>query len=240
MTGNLYDIIAEHYSSIFPPDKDRINFVERFLSPNSHILDTGCATGDLCIALAEKGHKTTGIDLSQEMIETAYKKAEEKKINCTFLHGSMLDIDKHFDSNMIDAILCMGNTLPHLKDTEEISLFFKKAGKILKKSGYFLIQVLNYDRLEKNNITELPVINTDNIKMTRRYKRQKNNSTEFIIELTTEGKTYTEKTTLIPLKQKEIIQLLRKNSFTHIETYSDYKQTPATEESFAILYMAQK
>lgn len=55
----------------------RKGMVERFklalneCSPNSTILNVGCGSGRISIALAEKGANITGIDYSSQMIELA-------------------------------------------------------------------------------------------------------------------------------------------------------------------------
>src|SRR5215208_3144651 len=53
-----------------------IKLLETWLPQTSvTILDIGCGTGSLSIALAELGHKVTGIDLSPSMISLAQPKA---------------------------------------------------------------------------------------------------------------------------------------------------------------------
>jgi ubiquinone/menaquinone biosynthesis C-methylase UbiE len=44
--------------------------------PPLAVLDVGCGTGFLAFRMAELGHKAVGIDLSEEMLATAQRKAE--------------------------------------------------------------------------------------------------------------------------------------------------------------------
>ena len=73
---NLYDILAENYSELFPLDPARTDFVLKSAAESSKgraplILDLGCATGDLDFELAAEGADVTGIDLNEKMISIA-------------------------------------------------------------------------------------------------------------------------------------------------------------------------
>jgi 2-polyprenyl-3-methyl-5-hydroxy-6-metoxy-1,4-benzoquinol methylase len=48
---------------------------EHLPTPPAAVLDAGCGTGSLSVALAELGHQVTGIDLSPAMLALAKKKA---------------------------------------------------------------------------------------------------------------------------------------------------------------------
>jgi SAM-dependent methyltransferase len=60
-------------------DLDRIWDALR-LSPGARVLDAGCGSGQFAIALAERGARVTGIDLSPEMIRRAQTHAAEHDV----------------------------------------------------------------------------------------------------------------------------------------------------------------
>jgi len=51
------------------------------------ILDVGTGTGFLALLLAELGHRCTGVDLSQEMLRQAQKKARQARLKIDFYGG---------------------------------------------------------------------------------------------------------------------------------------------------------
>ena len=62
----------------------------------------------------------------------------------------MLDIDKL--NKKFDLIFCIGNSMVHLNDNEEILRFLRNCKKSLKVGGYLLLQIVNYDRILVKNI----------------------------------------------------------------------------------------
>jgi ubiquinone/menaquinone biosynthesis C-methylase UbiE len=55
--------------------------------PPLTVLDVGCGTGFLAFRMAELGHKAVGIDLSEEMLATAQRKAEDIGLPVIFRVG---------------------------------------------------------------------------------------------------------------------------------------------------------
>ncbi|MCR4659442.1 MAG: bifunctional demethylmenaquinone methyltransferase/2-methoxy-6-polyprenyl-1,4-benzoquinol methylase UbiE [Bacteroidales bacterium] len=78
--------------------------VKEFSILNSQlsILDVACGTGDMAIALAQKGHRVTGIDLSEEMLAIARQKAA--KANIGFIKGDAERLP--FDEGSFNAVCC--------------------------------------------------------------------------------------------------------------------------------------
>jgi hypothetical protein len=54
-------------------------------------------------------------------------------------------------------VLCLGNTLPHLTDPADLDRFFARtAGILTNGSGLLILQVLDYDFLERGQRFSLP------------------------------------------------------------------------------------
>ena len=70
---------------------------------HANILDLACGTGDVSIAIYNKGAKVTGADISEEMLKVAIKKCQKSGINdIDFMIADACQLP--FDSNTFDAI----------------------------------------------------------------------------------------------------------------------------------------
>ena len=86
-TVATYNAIADHYAAqmdTYTPESDRKLFLS-MLHPHSRVLDVGCAAGRDSIFFTKHGHMTTGIDLSENLLAIARKKAPA----LTFLHDDI-------------------------------------------------------------------------------------------------------------------------------------------------------
>lgn len=68
------------------------------------ILDAGCGTGSLAIALAENGHTVAGIDFSPAMIDKAHAKSAGTRLPVSFTVQDAVAPD--FISNRFDLVTC--------------------------------------------------------------------------------------------------------------------------------------
>lgn len=86
-----------------PADLDRI-WRGLALHPGAHLLDAGCGSGQFALALAARGVRVTGVDLSPEMIRLARRNAEQAQLPepVTWAVGSVDRLP--LTDNSIDAI----------------------------------------------------------------------------------------------------------------------------------------
>ena len=112
---NVYDLIAEHYSGLFPLETEKLEFIQHLCPLPGRLCDAGCATGELVMGLYQKGYDICGLDLNEKMIGIAEKKASciRKTGELMFYHADIADI---MQFGKFKGVLCFGNTLPHLRD----------------------------------------------------------------------------------------------------------------------------
>lgn len=75
---------------------------------DGRVLDIGCGTGELGLALAARGHPVTGVDLSPSAIERARRKATERGLDAEFVAADATELDGydgHFDTVVDSGLL---------------------------------------------------------------------------------------------------------------------------------------
>ena len=237
----FYESIAKVYDYIFPKNRKQLEFVESIkkISIEEKILDIGCATGNLTELLGEKTGNVVGIDLDKELL----KEAKDKHPNLNFENMNMLKINEKFEENSFDRVVSFGNTLVHLDSREEVEEFFQKVYKTLKFNGFFIVQIINYNRIIEKNIKNLPTIDNEKVKFVRDYEYDKSiGKVDFITELTIKEANLNIKNNikLLALTKIEIQKFLGEIGFRNIEFYGDFEGRELSDNSEALIFVAQK
>jgi len=103
------------------------------------ILDIGCGTGCTTIPLLQKGYKTTGLDVSMEMINVLGKKLADKRLIADLICSDMAE----FKSNKKYSLVIMPRSaFIHLKDREHQIKALKNISKHLCKGGIISINTV--------------------------------------------------------------------------------------------------
>lgn len=115
--------------------------ITEFQERNADVLDLGCGAGQLCLRLAEKGHRTTGIDESESMLSEAFKvralMPEVVQSRVRFVKGNLLD--NGFESRAFDAVTALG-VIGYLPNDD---VLFKEAARLLRPCGVFIVSCRN-------------------------------------------------------------------------------------------------
>ncbi len=120
-------------------------FLLRTLDQNRarRILDTACGTGWHAITLAQKGYTAAGCDASPQMIEQARANADKAQVKVHFEVADFGHMDKF--SETFDAVLCLGNSLPHLLSQAALVEANRQMRGKLRAGGVLILHNLNYD-----------------------------------------------------------------------------------------------
>ncbi len=109
------------------------------------VLDVGCGTGRHAIHLADLGFEVVGADPSAEMVERARENARGKA-RVRFVQAGFGGLRQAAEGTF-DAVLCLGNTLPHIRSQSELVEALGDIAGVLRQGGLLVIQQLNYDRI---------------------------------------------------------------------------------------------
>ena len=111
-----------------------VHMMDRYLRPGDTILDIGGGPGHYSIHYAREGHAVTLLDLSDENVRFAKKKARQYGVRITALQGNALDLSRFPDASF-DTVFLMG-PLYHLMNEESRLLVIREAKRVLKPGGY--------------------------------------------------------------------------------------------------------
>ncbi len=110
-----------------------IRMMERYIRPGSAILDIGGGPGHYSVHFARQGHAVTLLDLSDENVRFAKKKARSFGVRITAAQGNALDLSR-FPDDSFDAVFLMG-PLYHLMTAESRVRALTEASRVLKPGG---------------------------------------------------------------------------------------------------------
>lgn len=110
-----------------------------------HILDAACGTGMHAIALAQRGYQVAGADLSQPMIDRARQNAAASSVAVRFEAAGFGRLQPVFAPERFDALLCLGNSLPHLLTLLGLYSALDDFAACLRPGGLLLIQNRNFE-----------------------------------------------------------------------------------------------
>jgi 2-polyprenyl-3-methyl-5-hydroxy-6-metoxy-1,4-benzoquinol methylase len=108
------------------------------------VLDAACGTGMHAIALARSGYDVTGADLSAGMIARAQANATTAGVDARFEAAGFGELAVCLGTDY-DAVLCLGNSLPHLPMLEGLAAALTDFATCLRPGGLLLIQNRNFD-----------------------------------------------------------------------------------------------
>jgi len=136
---------SQYYNLLYQ-DKDynaEVEYVDTIIKKNTTdaktILELGCGTGIHATLFAHKGYKVHGIDISDEMLETALSNkkelSEELSNRLIFKKG---DIREYRTEEKFDVVISLFHVMSYQITNEDLKRAFKTASIHLKKGGIFI------------------------------------------------------------------------------------------------------
>jgi glycine/sarcosine N-methyltransferase len=241
----FYDELSKVYDIVFRKEDNTVKFLNDTVKPEAKILDLACGTGTYSIELAERGHDVTGTDLDGEMIRMASIK--KPALNIRFMEGDMRKAKNIFQGESFGLIFCIGNSLVHLKNIEEIKCLMSDIYSMLNEDGCMVLQIINYDRIIKNNVTSLPTIDRsdEGVKFVRNYRYEESIGvvhfdTELIINKEGKEGIYKNSVPLLALGSEELISVIKETGFSKIKATAGFSEKDFDSEAYALVVRAYK
>ena len=113
-----HGLVADYWAAV-NLDAPELDLYRKHL--RSPVLDAGCGTGRLLVALRDEGFEVDGCDASVDMIERCRQRARDAKLWVSTLHD--LDPPRRYASIVCSGVLGLGSTRE--QDTQAISRLYE-------------------------------------------------------------------------------------------------------------------
>lgn len=115
------------------------NWISKIVPSEQHrsLLDLGCGPGIYAEMFLNKGYRVTGVDLSQNSIEYARKKAREKGLDILYLNSDYIQSPLSGKYDLVTMIYCDFGVL----SSSERQVLLTKVYDILPSGGHFIFDV---------------------------------------------------------------------------------------------------
>jgi len=150
-----YEIFGKFYDAVMGDGAEsakRVSELLRVSNPDARkVLELGCGTGSILKHLQDS-YEVSGLDLSSKMLSIARKKVPQAKL----LRQDMVNfqIDGRFD-----AILCVFDSINHVRRFSDWKRVFARARQHLSPGGCFIFDINTQRKLERH-IAEPPWVHT--------------------------------------------------------------------------------
>lgn len=209
----------------------------------STVLDCACGTGAITIALAAKGYRVTGSDVSPDMLMQARQnalKAGYKQI--PFICEDMRKMELH---RPVDAIVCACDGVNYLTGEKDAAQFFRRAYECLKPKGLLLFDVSSDYKLSTvlgcNTFTE----ETDDYAyIWKNMFDEKRSLCEMNLTCFVKNGAQYDRFSEVHVQraysERELCDLLRQAGFSMAAAYEAFTKKPVKPDSERIQFAARK
>ena len=209
--------------------------IQKAAGPGCRVLDAACGTGMHTVALAQLGYRMSGADLSRGMIERARINVNTAGVSIHFEAVGFEHLAATFSPEIFDALLCLGNSLPHILEPPALAATLADFAACLRPGGLLLVQNRNFDAVlsrrerwmepqaYRDNDAEWLFLrfydfDTDGLLSFHMVTLHRQGTTPWAQQVTT--------TRIYPLRQSELLEALRQAGFTEISSYGSMSGLP--------------
>ena len=108
------------------------------IDPPARVLDAGCGTGMMSLALAQDGYRVNGTDISPAMLDQAAQAAHRLGVHVEWEEMDMRSLDPLEPEQ---AVTCVCDPVNYLLEQDDVQAFFMSACQALVPGGVLLFDV---------------------------------------------------------------------------------------------------
>lgn len=236
--AQFYDKLANDYDTMTGFDKRFVHekpFFHMLLEkyPIKTALDAGAGTGFHSLLLGQLGVEMTAVDVSKKMLERVKAHAKQLHVKIDVAESRFQDLPDRVHKKF-DAVICMGNSLPHLLTEIELEQSLKNFFKVLNPGGVLFLQILNYDRILAKKERIQSVKEMGGVTFVRFYEFHKDYVVFNILKLKKEDgqpAQELESVRLRPILKDELVRALKEAGYSDIRTHGSIMLDDFHEQS---------
>ena len=259
MASELYDSFIADYYDESPVVKGRLQDVAFYRDAardfGDPVLELGCGTGRITMALAEAGKRITGLDLSERMLERAVKKRAAMRVEARervhLVQGDMTRFDL---GEKFRLVIIPFRPLQHLLEVRQQMDCLECVRKHLAPGGRLILDVFQTDaermhdpvHMREMLVTEYRTPDGRQVRITERvaafHRAEQRNDVEMIFFVKHPGGRQERLVFAWPLRyffRYEVEHLLARCGFKVAAEYGDFDRTPIQDDSPEMIFVAE-
>jgi len=119
------------------------------------LLDAGCGSARHAIEFAKMGIEVVAFDPSEDMLASARENVHEAGVSIRLQQGVFEQAGSFVDAP-VDAVLSLGNGLPHVEGVEGLRRALAAFESVLASDGVLVLHLVNHERLSRGNVRAFP------------------------------------------------------------------------------------
>jgi SAM-dependent methyltransferase len=259
MRNALYDSFIADYYDESPIVRGRTQDVAFYRDAardfGDPILELGCGTGRITMALAESGMRVTGLDISERMLERAVKKRGAMRVEARErVHLVQADMARFELGEKFRLILIPFRPFQHLLEVQQQMDCLDCAHKHLTPGGRLVLDVFQTDaermhdpvHMRETPIVEYKTSDGRQVRISERvaafHRAEQRNDVEMIFSITHPDGRAERLVFAWPLRyffRYEVEHLLARCGFRVAHLYGDFDRSPITDSSPEMIFVAK-
>jgi SAM-dependent methyltransferase len=260
MSSALYDCFVAEYYDASPVVAERIRDVAFYRdaarSFGDPVLELGCGTGRVTLAIAEAGQRITGLDLSERMLERAVESraglSAEAQERLRLVQGDMTRFDL---GERFQTVIVPFRPFQHLLELRQQILCLDCAARHLTRGGRLILDFFQTNPrrmhdpafLEEGLIAEYEMPGGRRVALSERvvafHRAEQRNDVEMIYSVShPDGRNerLVFAFTVRYFFRFEVEHLLARCGFRLGETYGDFDRSPLRDDSPEMIFVAER
>jgi SAM-dependent methyltransferase len=259
MASELYDSFIADYYDESPVVRERLQDVAFYRDAarefGDPVLELGCGTGRIMMALADAGKRITGLDLSERMLERAVKKRaalnKEARERVHLVQGDMTQFDL---GETFRLVIIPFRPFQHLLEVRQQVDCLDCVRKHLAPGGRLILDVFQTDaermhdpvHMREMLVSEYVTTDGRQVRITERvaafHRAEQRNDVEMIFSIRHRDGRQERLVFAWPLRyffRYEVEHLLARCGFRVTALYGSFDRTPIRDDSPEMIFVAE-